>query len=159
MAYLYKEDEGSNKDTQDALKRLEKDIKEGREIEAELARVWDKIKSDAYINCPKDTWSLAETIKVVKTPMGSLTSGVSAVKSITIFDRTITAGDLLKINPKTKRPVDYASLVHDGYIMKNGRAYNGVPFLTNALASNDEELNKAVNRALAKLGKKFEGGS
>jgi len=158
MAYIYKEDKNSNKDTQDALKKFEKDIQEGKEIELELGRVWEKIKSDAYMNCPKDTWSLAETIKVVKTPINTMTSGVSAVKSITIFDRTITAGDLLKINPKTKRPVDYAVLIHDGYI-RNGKVYNGRPFLTNALASNEEELDKAVNRALAKLGKKFEGGN
>ena len=159
MAYIYKEDKGSNKDTQDSLRQMEKDVQEAREIEAELSRVWDKIKTDAFLDCPKDTWSLANTIRIVKSPMLSMTGDVSPIKSITIFDRSIVAGDLMRINPKTKGPVDYASLVHDGYVMQNGRVFNGRPFLTNALSKNDAELEKAIDRALTKLGKKFEGGS
>ena len=158
MAYIYKEDKGSNKDTQDSLRKMGKDIQEAREIEAELSRVWDKIKGDAFLDCPKDTWSLANTIRVVKTPMLSMTGDIAPIKAITIFDRSIVAGDLLKVNPKTKGPVDYASYVHDGY-MKGNTIITGRPFLTNALAKNDAELEKAIDRALAKLGKKFEGGS
>ena len=142
--------------TEKSLEQLKRDIQEGKEIEQELARVWEKIRMDAYIDCPKDTGALSETIRVVKTPLTSLTGNISPVKSITVFDRTIIAGDLMRLNRKTKGPVDYAGFVHDGYVMRNGLIYNGRPFLTNALAKNDEELNAAINRALVKLGKKFE---
>lgn len=157
MAYIYKEDKGSNQSTKTSLQKLEDDIKNAREIEMELARVWDKVRSDAFMMCPKDTWSLANTIRVVKTPMGTTTGDVSSVKSVQIFDRTIVAGDLTKINPKTKQPINYGVFVHDGYI-KDGVVHNGVPFLTNAIAQNEDELMQAVNRALAKLGKKYETG-
>jgi hypothetical protein len=63
---------------------------------------------------------------------------------------------LTKTNPRTHKPVDYASWVHDGYIGKDGKVYSGTPFLTNALAENSEELNKAIDRALRKLGQKYE---
>lgn len=159
MAYVYKDDRGSNKATVDALNQFSKDIKVGIEIEQEINRVWDKIQTDAFIACPKDTWSLANTIKVVNSPLTSMTGNISPIKSITIFNKTIVAGDLIKINPKTKRPVDYASLVHDGYVRADGKVVNGTPFLTESLAQNEGELNDAIERALAKLGKKFSRGN
>lgn len=153
MAYIVKDDLGSNKKTQTALIQMEKDIQEGKDIDNELNRAWSKVLMDAVIGCPKDTGSLVSTIRIVKTPLGAMTGNVSPVKSLTIFDRTIVAGDLMMINPKTHGPVDYASYVHDGY-MKNGLIYSGRPFLTNALAKNDVELMKAVDRALRKIGLK-----
>jgi len=156
MSFHVVEDTKGMDTTERALTKLKNDIQEGKEIESELSRIWEKIKMDAIIECPKDTGSLSQTIKVVKTSIESMISGVSPIKSITLFDRTIVAGDFFKTNPKTKGPVDYAGFVHDGYVMRNGLIYNGRPFLTNALAKNDEELNAAINRALVKLGKKFE---
>jgi hypothetical protein len=158
MAYIYKEDKGSNKDTIEALENLEKDIGKSKAIEDELTKVWEKIRMDAFTDCPMDTGSLASTIRVIKTPLGSMMSGNSPIKSITIFDRTIVAGDNMTINPKTNKGVDYASLVHDGY-SKGGYINNGKPFLTNALAKNDAELMEAVNKALDKLERRYsEGG-
>jgi hypothetical protein len=154
---MYEENKGME-GTEKATEQLKKDIEEGKAISYELAKIWEKIRADAFFECPKDTGSLAQTIRVVKTSINSMESGISPIKSITIFNRAIVAGDLMKINPKTKGPVDYAGFVHDGYI-KSGNVHNGRPFLTNALARNDEELNKAVDRALIKLGKKFEGGA
>jgi len=159
MAYIIKDKAKENiEKTTESLKQLEKDIKETKAIEDELARIWEDIRLDAFTNCPMDTGSLASTIRIIKTSLGSMMSGISPMKSITLFDRTIVAGDYMTINPKTNKPVDYASFVHDGY-SKGGYINNGTPFLTNALAAHNDELEAAITRALNKLGKKYNDGS
>lgn len=158
MAYVEETDNGTKRQTREALQKTRDNFKKGKDIEFELTKVWNKVKEDAYDGCPKDTVSLASTIRVVKIPLGQLSSAWSRIKEITMFDRSIVAGDITKINPKTKRPVDYAVFIHDGFTRKNGRFYNGVPFLSNALALNSEEINRAIERALRKLGKRFEKG-
>jgi hypothetical protein len=42
---------------------------------------------------------------------------------------------------------------------KDGTIHNGTPFLTNALAKHDAQLTAAIDRALKKLGNKFNGES
>jgi hypothetical protein len=158
MSISISEEDKNLEPTEKALENMRKDVQDSKEIEQELAAVWEKIRNDAFIDCPKRTYSLASTIRVIKTPISSTLSGISPIKSITIFDRTIVAGDEMVINPETKGPVDYAGYVHDGYV-KDGIMYGGHPFLTNALADNDEKLNNAIERALRKLGKKYEGGA
>ena len=109
MAYIIKDKAKENiEKTTESLKQLEKDIKETKAIEDELARIWEDIRLDAFTNCPMDTGSLASTIRIIKTSLGSMMSGISPMKSITLFDRTIVAGDYMTINPKTNKPVDYA---------------------------------------------------
>jgi hypothetical protein len=159
MAYIY-EDKSTDiqkDEMKKSLEKMEKSIQNGKEIEEELAAVWEKIRLDAFSNCPMDTGSLASTIRVIKTSLGNMVGGNSSIKSITLFDRTIVAGDYMTINPKTNKPVDYASFVHDGYT-KGGYVNNGTPFLTNALAKYNAELDAAIERALVKLGKDFEEG-
>jgi hypothetical protein len=159
MVDVIESGEKGKKDTILALQKLENSIKDGKEIEEELDNVFYKVEVDAFLDCPKDTSMLASTIKIVKTPIGTMDGTVSSIKSITIYDRTIVAGDLTARNPKTKGPVNYAGWVHDGYISKDGTVHSGRPFLTNALAKHDAELTSAINRALDKLGKKFSGES
>src|SRR3972149_2368240 len=156
MTYITEDDKGTKKAMRNALDKTRRNFEDGSEIVMELNRVWDKILQDAIDICPKDTGSLARTIRIVKIPLGISLGGLSEMKEITIFDRSIIAGDEMVINPKTKSGVNYASYVHDGFIRQNGVVETGRPFLTEALALNEEELNRAIERALNKLGKKFE---
>jgi hypothetical protein len=161
MSTVQVNDNGSIKRCRDALGRFSKNISGASpEIEMELQRAWNKVKVDAVTICPKDTGSLASTIKIVATEQVDSLFG-SPNKSITLFDRAIIAGDETKINPKTKGPVNYALPVHDGYMRRDGAIYLGTPFLSYALANNEDALEAAIDRALMKLGKKFEtdGGS
>lgn len=148
------DDAGTKKETKKATEKLKKDLDDGTEIAKELDKVWKAIKDDAYNACPKETGALARTIRVVKIPMGVSVGGLSRIKELTIFDRSIVAGDITKTNPKTGKPIDYASWVHDGHRMKDGRMFAGVPFLTMAMAKHDVDLNKAIEKALKKLAKK-----
>jgi hypothetical protein len=150
-------DHGTKKKLEDALKRTKRKIDEGKEIREELNKILRKIRDDARIFVPKDTWTLHDTIRVSSVPTGIL-GGFSKIKTVQIFDRAIIAGDVTKINPKTGRPCDYAMWVHDGHRMPDGKFYAGVPFLTMALAKNSQELDNAIDRALKKLGKDFSIG-
>ena len=147
-------DGGSKKDTKKALKKLKKAFDDGKEIAKELNKIWQKVKVDAITLCPKETGTLASTIRVTRLPLGMMTGSWSRIKEVTIFNKSIIAGDITKINPKSKKPCDYATWVHDGHKMRDGRMYAGVPFLTMAIARHEAELEKAINRALQKLGKK-----
>lgn len=157
MAVVVEEsDAGTKKKAKEALQRLRRDFQGGKLISKELMRVMTKIKNDAKVACPKETGTLAGTIRLVKIPMGAMTGGWSHVKAITIFNMSIVAGDLTAINPKYNKPCDYAAWVHDGHKMRDGSFWSGKPFLTEAIAMNSAELDKAVEKALKKLGKKFE---
>ena len=162
MAYVEIEDKGNSaQKCRDALGRFTKNISGASpEIEQELQRVWQKIKGEAVSMCPKDTGSLASTIRIVDSKSIDEIGGAPN-KSITMFDRAIIAGDEMKTNPKTKGPVNYALFVHDGYMRHDGAMYMGTPYLSIPLAINEEELVAAIDRALVKLGKTYEtdGGS
>jgi len=155
---IQEDDAGTKKDTLEALKKLKKDIADGDKIQKELARIWKKILRDAINMCPKDTGALARTIRITKVPTGSIMGGWSRIKEITLFDRSIIAGDVTQTNPKTKTPVDYATWVHDGHVRRDGLFHAGVPFLTHAIAMNEQELEKAIDRALKKIAQKYNKG-
>lgn len=146
----------SKKRAKRALEKLRTDFEDGIIISKELRQVMRKIRDDAKVICPKDTGTLASTIRLAEIPMGAMTGVWSHMKTLTIFNMSIVAGDLSKINPKTKKPCDYATWVHDGHKMRDGSLWGGVPFLTEAIAMNEVELTKAIDRALKKLGKKYE---
>lgn len=159
MVVAIKEDDaGTKKSLEDALKRLQRGIEEGKEIRDELDTVWKKIRDDAKSFCRAmayDTGTLWGTIRISSVPSGMMLGGFSKIKSIMIFDKAIIAGDITKINPKSKKPCDYAMWVHDGHRDKLGKMVPPKPFLTEALAKNETELNKAIDRALKKLGKNY----
>lgn len=156
MAVVIKEDDsGTKKKMREALVRTMNDFGDGTEIAKELKGVMNRVRNTAYMKCPKVTRTLANTIRVVRIPMGTMTGSWSQVKSITIFNMSIVAGDLMAINPITGRPCDYATWVHDGHKMRDGSFWAGIPFLTEAFAEHDQDINKAIERALKKIGKKF----
>jgi len=149
-------DDKTKRKTFEALAKMREEFRKGLVISKELDKVWRKIKNDAMAICPKDTGALASTIRIRKIPIGTAAGAFARMKQFMIFDRSIIAGDITKTNPKSGKPVDYASWVHDGHKMKDGRMWNGIPFLTLAIGKNDAELNDAIKRALRKLGKKYE---
>lgn len=158
MSVVITEDDNNTKrKTREALERFRKDFGDGTDIAKELEALMHRIRNTAYVKCPKDTGTLASTVRVVKIPMGMMTGSWSQVKQVTIFNMSLIAGDLTKINPKTNKPCDYATWVHDGHTMRDGNFWAGIPFLTQAFAQHESDLEKAIDRALKKLGKKFEG--
>jgi len=151
-------DDGTKQALADALKMLQEGIGEGKEIRKELGDVWKKIRDDAKALCrimAYDTGTLWSTIRISSIPTGTMLGGFSKIKAITIFEGTIIAGDITKINPKSNKPCDYAMWVHDGHRDKSGKMVPPKPFLTESIAKNEDELNKAIDRALKKLGKRY----
>ena len=155
MSVLIKEDDaGTKKRAIRSLEKLRRKFQNG-DFKAELDRVMNKIKLDAVAMCPKETGTLASTIRLTELPLGMMTGSWSRIKEVMIYNKSIVAGDITKTNPKTKRPCDYASWVHDGHKMRDGRMWNGVPFLTLAIAKNRLELDRAIDRALKKMGSEY----
>jgi len=152
MGVVVSKDLKGKRETEKALERTKKDFNKGKDVYAELDRVWRMIKDRAYANCPKRRGFLANTIRVTSMPVGAMTGSWSRVKAIQVFNKTIIAGDITK-------GVDYATWVHDGHKIKgtSNKRVEGMPFLTEAIAAYDTELNDAIQRALKKLGKKFQG--
>jgi len=136
----------------DSLGKLRRDFEEGNKIRNNLDEVIDKIVEMAIDECPKDTGTLASTIKAIDGSLGGIFGG--GIKSLTVFNKTIMAGDVTKINPKTGKPCDYASLVHDGHTTKSGGFWGGIPFLTNAMMAYEDEIEAAIDRALKEMGRK-----
>lgn len=155
MVALQESDGGTKKKTAKALEKTRKRFKKGKEVEAKLDRVWQKVERAAINYCPVKYGDLKRTIRIVKIPVGQMSGAWSRVKELTIFDRSIIAGDITKMNTMGK-PINYATWVHDGHRMRNGRMWAGVPFLTMALAQYDSEINKAIDEALKEIGKKME---
>jgi hypothetical protein len=125
-----------------------------------LNDIWNRILMDAidFSSKTMDTGALASSINVIQGGLvagGGLGQERSSRKPVSnwIFDRTIVAGDETIINPLTgKSTAMYAEWVHDGHIMRDGIFWEGNPFLTDALAAHEDELNAAVDRAMKELG-------
>lgn len=150
MIGLEETDNGTKRRTREEIERIGNELTE--KVRQELEDVWDKIWQEAFDLCPKKSWSLAHSIQVIEGALGMFAGG-SNVKDVMFFDRSIIAGDEMIINPDTNKPTsEYASLVHDGHLMRDGKFWNGVPFLTDALAKYDDELTNAVNKAMQELG-------
>jgi len=152
MVVIEESDGGTKALMKKKLKKMKESVDQA--IAGELNLVWANILNDAIRFCPKETGALASTIKIIEGMLGGLGMGRMVGKAV--FDRTIIAGDATIINPKSGIPVIYASWVHDGHIMPDGTFWGGIPFLTEALANNEGDLMKAVERALKRLGKEFE---
>jgi hypothetical protein len=153
-------DDGTKMKTKYEIEKFSRKLPE--EIRAELEEIWDKIWMEAINLCPIDTGALASSIKVLEGASETLGGmGGGNVKTVTagpslsgelVFDRTIMAGDEIIINPKTgKSTAVYASLVHDGHMMRDGTFWHGVPFLTEAVAKYEGELMAAVDKAIQEL--------
>ena len=122
-------------------------IRDGIEdaLSAELAKIMLQVQQLAIEMCPKDTGSLASSISL---------EGGSLEKSAgpDFYEQSIFAGSEGVVNPKTGVPTStYALMVHDGHSMPDGGFYEGVPFLSDALAAFEGELESAVQKALVQL--------
>jgi hypothetical protein len=135
--------ETDNGTKQNVIRTLE-EIRDNLEpaIAQELEAVMQKVLETAIELCPKDTGSLASSI--------SLESGT--IESGDFYGCSIFAGNEGIVNPVTGKPTsEYAQLVHDGHVLRDGTIYEGVPFLTEALMMYEDELESAVSRALSEL--------
>lgn len=153
MIGITESDNGGKTRTQQALKKVQEDLPE--KIRARLNAVWDKIWNDAIMLCPVETGALASSIKVIE---GGMLGESGLIKAFTIFDKTIMAGDIIIVNPRSGMPTsEYALLVHDGHPTKSGGSVPAQPFLTDALAMNETELMAAVDDAMKLIGQDYEG--
>lgn len=98
-------------------------------------------------NCPKDTGTLATTIRIVtQAPTGGFFEVVKNPLENTIgVTALITAGGWL-VNPRTGFICDYAAAVHDGHLTRGGGYYAGVPFLTMAIDASEAEYQQMVKK-------------
>lgn len=155
---VYESDNGTKQMVMDTIQSISEELPEG--VATELDRVWWAIWMDAIAFCSKtmDTGALASSINVVEGGMvvqGGMGMSRTPREPVGnwIFDRSIVAGDVTVINPKTGKPTAlYADWIHDGHAMRDGTFWEGNPFLTDALAAHEEELNAATEKAMRELG-------
>ena len=117
------------------------------ELSAELAKIMLQVQQLAIEMCPKDTGALASSISL---------EGGALEKSAgpDFYEQNIFAGNESIVNPKTGvSTAEYALYVHDGHAMPDGSFWEGVPFLSDALAAFAGEIENAVQRALAEMTK------
>ena len=144
MAVVFKDKESLRQE-----KKLAEDLRKAqrvvnRKFREELKRWWRKVKDTAYQLCPKDTGTLAKTIRVRRIQECSEHIGLEAEKAIVVLDTMIVAGGML-VNPKTGRICDYATYVHDGHRTPSGGFVPPRPFLTDAIAKHLPELRKILD--------------
>ena len=150
---LIKESDGGTKKL--VIKKLEEFRRElSPKLHMELDRVWNQVWMDAIDMCPVITGTLVSTIKIVEGGLGGIVSG--GIKQLMVIDKTIMAGDVNLINPKSGMPCIYAILVHDGHRTRSGSWVAGQPFLADAIMKNEAAIMAACNKALKELGIKYE---
>jgi hypothetical protein len=120
-------------------------IRDGLEenLMLELDAIMLKVKDAAIEFCPKETGALASSITLDD-------SGVVSVDDC--YGNSISAGDPSIKNPISGKGTDeYALFVHDGHAMPDGSFWEGAPFLTEAMLMYEEEIELAVDRAMADM--------
>jgi hypothetical protein len=140
-------------DYEDIRDNLESTIAQEHDI------VWQAIKDLAIDLCPKETGALASSIEL-ESEGGSGAIGQNKTTSTVggdFYSNSIYAGNGSVINPISgKSTAEYALFVHDGHMIGD-IMWEGVPFLTEAVAAYEDELEAAVNRALDELGANTQG--
>jgi hypothetical protein len=127
-------------ESEERVKAQLAEIRDGlcEEIINELDSIMQKVLASAIELCPKDTGALASSINLEG---GAISQGND------FYEANIYAGSDDIINYKTgKATSEYAQYVEDGH-----GTYEGVPFLEEAMMKYENELELAVNRALAEL--------
>jgi len=156
MIGLEESDGGTKKQVSDNLGKVSGQL--NAELSERLEKIWNDIYNDAIANCPVDTGSLVGTIKLDVDAGNLQASGagidiMSTGMSENIFNGTITAGDDAVVNPINKIPTSwYAIWVHDGHYTVDGVWVPEQPFLENALAAHEAELEQAMDEALKNIG-------
>ena len=150
-------DNGTKQKVMDNLNDINEELPSA--IMQELDAIWMAIWMDAIAFSSKtmDTGALAASINVIEGGMGEgggmgLSRTPRQPVGNWIFDRSITAGDVSVVNPKTgKTTAMYADWVHDGHAMRDGTFWQGNPFLTDALDAHEAELEAAVEKAMKEM--------
>lgn len=149
---LTETDLGTKQQTKEWLERKFSDKTQWGRIWAEF---WEKVELDAFILCPKESWGLALSIRVVnaeevqglrQAPVFGAASRYVGPAYVMENNKAIVAGGLSYINPKTGKPVTYAQAVHDGHFTKTGSWVPPNPFLTDAVARNLPYLDFLIDR-------------
>jgi hypothetical protein len=156
MIGIFESDNGTKEKTKMEIQDISGDLPD--QIRAELEGIWQQVKNTAIDLCPKDQGSLASTIDIVEG--ADVGSGISqtTLTGQEIANFSIVAGSDDIFNPKTGKPTsEYAILVHEGHIMRDGTFWEGVPFLTEALLMYEDELEAAVDRAMSEMGINTQG--
>ena len=134
-----KQEEKLREDLVEARRRINKKFRD------QIIAWWNRVKDTAYRLCPKDTGTLASTIRVVKRSEANVGFHAEKVaEALPVVNRVIVAGGM-KINPKTGRICDYATYVHDGHRTPSGGFVPPRPFLTDAIARHLPELQKILD--------------
>jgi hypothetical protein len=119
------------------------------EVALELDVIWQEIKEMAIALCPKETGALASSITLEN--QGG--TGAISVQGGDFYQSSIFAGSEDIVNPISgKTTAEYALFVHDGHAMPNGGFYEGVPFLADAVAAYENELESCVDKAMTENG-------
>ena len=151
MIGIFESDNGSKERVKSWINEFKKEF--SQQIAQELAEIMNSIYEEALEECPKETGALASSIRIVE----GAGEGAGISESLggggeEIFCYSIVAGSDEDVNPKTGKPTsEYAMLVHDGHLMRDGSFWEGVPFLTDAIAKYEAELEECVQRALSEL--------
>lgn len=113
----------------------------------EMLHWLSKVVMLAKTYCPKETGTLATTIRIVtQAPTGGFFEVVkNPLENDIGVTALITAGGWL-VNPKTGFICDYAQAVHDGHLTRGGGYYAGVPFLTMAIDASEAEYQQMVKK-------------
>jgi hypothetical protein len=145
-------DDGTKQRTIEDFKDMENNII--RATAWYMDEVWKWIRDLAVDMCPKDTGALASSIFLGSEGTLVVTSGSQG----DFYNNSISAGDPNIINPKTgKATSEYVMFVHDGHLMRDGSFWEGIPFLTYAVAMFEIELEECVDKAIHDLGLDREG--
>jgi len=132
--------------------KLKRDLRKAqgiinRKYRDELIEWWERVKETAKKLCPVDTGTLRRSIRVVRLAEANI--GLYAEKAVfasPLVNRMIVAGGSAYINPKTKRPCDYATYVHDGHRIPSGGFVPPRPFLTDAVNLHLPELERILDK-------------
>jgi hypothetical protein len=142
--------DGTIQDTELSLQEIRDNI--AYEVAQELDMIWEEIRDLAIEICPKETGALASSIEI-ENEGGSGAIGVSGIAGGEFYSSSIYAGNESVVNPITgQTTAEYALFVHDGHAMPNGMFYEGVPFLAEAVAAYESELDAAVDKAMSDNG-------
>lgn len=143
-------DDGTIAQTEMIVEEIRDNIAD--QVALELDATWEKIRDYAIMECPKETGALASSIEI-ENEGGSGAIGVSGISGGDFYSSSIYAGNESVVNPISGKPTsEYALFVHDGHAMPNGEFYEGVPFLADAVAAFQDELDGAVDRAMSENG-------
>jgi hypothetical protein len=155
VVVIDKEDFGTEQRAIDATLRVEKHADDN--FRNSIIGWWGGVLDTAKQLCIEmgaiDTWTLYNTIRIVREAPAGVFYEVTVSSDVIVIDRMIVAGGWL-VNPKTGNICDYAESVHDGTGMNWKKGPR--PFLSLALDMHEPELMRIMNKFMGGQGKEWE---